>query len=138
MEQSKSRLIIVSNRLPVKRVVRQGKVHFTESDGGLVSALNSYFDKTQENQFSETIWVGAADFTRKNWESYRSSGSAGAAYSIVPLFIEERTFNRYYNGFCNATIWPLFHYFPSFADFDSASFESYEAVNNLFKEKIVS
>lgn len=138
MDHEKPRLVIVSNRLPVKRVVRQGKVHFTQSDGGLVSALNSYFGKANETQFSETIWIGAADFSEKNWRKYHSSGSTPYAYRIEPLFFEERTFNRYYNGFCNVTIWPLFHYFPSFADFDSATFESYETINNLFKEKVIS
>jgi trehalose 6-phosphate synthase/phosphatase len=134
----KPRLIIVSNRLPIKKVVKQGKAHFSESDGGLVSALRSYCEKGNGDRFGETIWIGAADFPRRQWEKFCASGNSASTYVIEPLFIEDQIFNRYYNGFSNATIWPLFHYFPSFADFNSTTFESYQTVNSLFKDKIVS
>jgi trehalose 6-phosphate synthase/phosphatase len=136
--ENKPRLIIVSNRLPVKKVVRQGKAHFAESDGGLVSALRSYCEKGNSDKFEETIWIGAADFPRKQWEKFCASGRSASTYITEPLFIEEQVFNKYYNGFSNATIWPLFHYFPSFADFNSTTFESYQIVNSLFKDKIAS
>lgn len=55
-----------------------------------------------------------------------------------PIFIDTRTYNRYYNGFCNATIWPLFHYFPSIVEFDEDSFLSYQEVNRMFADKILS
>src|SRR5690606_31850331 len=52
-------------------------------------------------------------------------------------FIEPRVYNRFYNGFCNATIWPLFHYFPSLVEFDDDTFQSYDFVNRLFAEKLM-
>ncbi|MEJ0030443.1 MAG: trehalose-6-phosphate synthase [Bacteroidota bacterium] len=48
---------------------------------------------------------------------------------MEPIFIEEKKFSKYYNGFCNATIWPLFHYFPSYVEYDESDFEAYEEVN---------
>ncbi len=132
------RLILVSNRLPLKAVKQDGKTVFTESDGGLVSALKSYFEKNTDERFEEKFWVGAADFTEKKWKKAVSSGKLSSTYQIEPIFFEEKVFNKYYNGFCNATIWPLFHYFPSFAEFQEDDFVAYEEVNRMFCEKLLS
>src|ERR1043165_3762121 len=60
-KKTSSRLILVSNRLPLKATKQDGKTIFTESDGGLVSALKSYFEKNNDGRFAERFWVGAAD-----------------------------------------------------------------------------
>ncbi|MEJ0030444.1 MAG: hypothetical protein WDO15_08775 [Bacteroidota bacterium] len=52
--------------MPLKATKHDGKTIFTESDGGLVSALKSYFEKDTDARFTEKFWVGAADFTEKN------------------------------------------------------------------------
>ncbi|WP_353935611.1 hypothetical protein [Pedobacter panaciterrae] len=39
-------------------------------------------------------------------------------------------------GFPNSLLWPLFDYFPSFADYDVSFFEVYMAVNEIFHEKL--
>ncbi len=137
MSTQKSRLIVVSNRLPLKVSKRNGKTEFIESDGGLVSALKSYFDKSDVDEFGDKFWVGAADFPEKKWKKAASSGALSSSYIIEPIFFEEKTFDKYYNGFCNATIWPLFHYFPSYAEFREEDFDSYEEVNKAFCDKIV-
>jgi trehalose 6-phosphate synthase/phosphatase len=133
-----SRLIVVSNRLPLKISKQNGKTVFSDADGGLVSALKSYFHKSPASDFSEKFWVGAADFTEKSWKKAVSGGKLSSSYTIEPIFIDEKVFDKYYNGFCNATIWPLFHYFPSFAVFEEDMFSAYEEVNRIFKEKILS
>src|SRR5690349_14811101 len=92
-----SRLIVVSNRLPLKATKQDGKTVFTESDGGLVSALKSYFEKNTDQRFSEKVWVGAADFTEKKWKKATSKGSPSSTYRIEPIFIEEKTYDQYYN-----------------------------------------
>lgn len=137
-KKKNSRLIVVSNRLPLKATKRDGKTVFTESDGGLVSALKSYFEKNTGGQFEERFWVGAADFTQKKWERAVAKGALSSTYTIEPIFIDEKTYDKYYNGFCNATIWPLFHYFPSFTEFDDNNFGCYEEVNRIFCEKLLS
>jgi trehalose 6-phosphate synthase/phosphatase len=137
MDTQKSRLILVSNRLPIKVSKRDGKTEFVESDGGLVSALKSYFEKSGGEEFGDKFWVGAADFTEKKWKRAARSGALSTSYQLEPIFIEEKAFDKYYNGFCNATIWPLFHYFPSFAQFNEEEFNSYEEVNKAFRDKIL-
>lgn len=131
-ERSSSRLILVSNRLPIQLAEKGGKVFIKQSDGGLVTALKSYFDQeSTKDTFQEKIWVGAADFPEKRWERLERTDSD---FNIVPLFIEPKVYNKYYNGFCNATIWPLFHYFPSYVLYDQDSFEKYEQVNKQFAD----
>lgn len=132
-----SRLILVSNRLPLSAVKHDGKTVFKESNGGLVSAIKSYFEKTGGSNFEEKYWIGAADFPEKKWKRATKNGDLSSTYKIEPIFLDEKTFDKYYNGFCNATIWPLFHYFPSFAQFEDDAFNAYEEVNKQFRDKIL-
>ena len=110
-----------------------------ESDGGLVSALKSYFESEQnKDSFSSAVWIGSADFPEARWEKYRENPGKRGSFDVEPIFVESKVYNKYYNGFCNATIWPLFHYFPSLVEFDEETFRSYEEVNHLFAEKLLS
>jgi trehalose 6-phosphate synthase/phosphatase len=129
---TKKRLILISNRLPFQLTEKGGKVHLRQSDGGLVTALKGYFELSGIEDFSEKIWLGSADFSEKRWTRYNTQRKSEDNFHIEPIFIESKVYNPYYNGFCNATLWPLFHYFPSFVVYNQAYFEMYEKVNELF------
>jgi trehalose 6-phosphate synthase/phosphatase len=132
------RLIVVSNRLPFQVLESDGKIILKESDGGLVSALKSYFEDPTESQgFTEKWWIGSADFPAKRWDRYTQQRDNQDDFHVEPLFIEKKIYNSYYNGFCNATLWPLFHYFPSFVEFDEETFKSYETVNRQFADHVL-
>jgi trehalose 6-phosphate synthase/phosphatase len=122
----------------VKKAGGSGQTTFVESDGGLVSSLKSYLEKENSGDGRSVVWIGAADFSRKSWDRFIKTNQIQFSYRMEPVFAEDRVFNKYYNGFCNATIWPLFHYFPSFADFENETFESYEVVNRAFCDKVLS
>jgi trehalose 6-phosphate synthase/phosphatase len=131
------RLVLVSNRLPFQLLEKGGKISLKESDGGLVSALKSFSEREEAaNLFDEKWWVGSADFPAARWEKFTAKSKVKHAFQIAPIFIEPKTYNRYYNGFCNATLWPLFHYFPSFVEYDENTFKSYEEVNRIFADKL--
>ena len=136
--KTKKRLVVVSNRLPFKLLERSGKITLQPSDGGLVSALKSYFDRhATDAEFSEKLWIGSADFPEKRWEKFVSSPQPETqSFEIEPIFLETRLYSRYYNGFSNATLWPTLHYFATYAVFDSTYFEAYEQVNRMFAEKL--
>ncbi|MDH4295754.1 MAG: bifunctional alpha,alpha-trehalose-phosphate synthase (UDP-forming)/trehalose-phosphatase [Cyclobacteriaceae bacterium] len=137
-EKLDKRLIVVSNRLPFQLIEKNNKVSLKASDGGLVSALKSFFEQNDsEHVFSEKWWIGSADFPERRWQKYTAIKKPIQAFEIDPLFIDSKLYNRYYNGYCNATIWPLFHYFPSYVDFDEESFQSYQEVNQIFADRIV-
>lgn len=135
VESSSSRLILVSNRLPLQVVERNGKVTMKQSDGGLVTALKSYFEQDSAHDvFEQKIWVGAADFPEKRWSKL---GQQNSDFYVEPIFIDQKVYNKYYNGFCNATIWPLFHYFPSYVVYDQDYFEKYEQANQIFADHLL-
>jgi trehalose 6-phosphate synthase/phosphatase len=135
----KRRLIVVSNRLPFQLLEKNGQVVLKESDGGLVSALKSYFDGSGHAGVDSKWWIGSADFPEKRWQKFpKQDNNESNSFQVEPIFIDSKTYNRYYNGFCNATLWPLFHYFPSFVEFDEQTFNSYEEVNRIFAEKLLS
>ncbi|HEQ71666.1 MAG TPA: bifunctional alpha,alpha-trehalose-phosphate synthase (UDP-forming)/trehalose-phosphatase, partial [Spirochaetia bacterium] len=59
-----------------------------------------------------------------------------AEYSSLPLFLSAQELSLYYNGYCNNTIWPLFHYFLSYAQFDRETWECYKSVNHKFADVV--
>ena len=132
------RLIVVSNRLPFQLLEKNGKITLKESDGGLVSALKSYFESRQDDiEGYQKWWIGSAEFPEKRWRKFKQEITDQNSFNVEPIFIDSKTYNRYYNGFCNATLWPLFHYLPSFVDFDESTFAAYEEVNRIFADRLV-
>lgn len=139
MSELEKRLIIVSNRLPFQVKIVNKKMHLTESDGGLVSSLKSYFESSNKQfHFETTLWVGTADFDSKHWDAVKTKVSNEVSYEVEAVFPEKKTYSKFYNGFCNATLWPLFHYFPSYVEFDGTTFDAYEEMNRMFAEKLLS
>lgn len=136
-EKLQKRLILVSNRLPFQLVEKEGEIVLKQSDGGLVTALKGYFEQESGNdKFHQKLWVGSADFPEKTWAKFKQR-PADHSFQIDALFINSKTYNKYYNGFCNATLWPLFHYFPSYVVYDQEFFEEYERVNQQFADHLL-
>lgn len=137
-EKSGSRLILVSNRLPFQLLEKGSKVTLKQSDGGLVTALKSYFqEESNKDVFESKVWVGSADFPQTRWEKFTKQSEVPGSFAIHPIFMDQKTYNKYYNGFCNATLWPLFHYFPSYVVYDPEYFEMYEKANQQFADKLL-
>src|ERR1700754_4635745 len=133
------RLIIISNRLPFSLDREGDKVSLRQSSGGLVSAIKSYFEDTtaQRGDLTGKMWIGVADFPQDDWDQVAASHAAEQDFDIVPIFTDKDLYDKYYNGFSNSVLWPLFHYFSSLADYDQSYFDAYVQVNQLFAEKIV-
>ncbi len=134
-----SRLIIISNRLPFSLDTSGEETQIRQSSGGLVSALKGYFDQSVEkgSSFSEKIWVGSCDFTEEEWNENKEH-LQGADFNVEPIFLDAKLYSDYYNGFSNSTIWPLFHYFPSLAEYSKEYFDAYIEVNRIFANRIIS
>ena len=125
------KLIIVSNRLPVKARVFDDAIHFEKSAGGLATGLDSL------NISYEKHWIGWSGtyVTDNNVEEELSKSLEN--YNFHPVFLTEEDIELYYEGYCNATLWPLFHYFYTYAKHDHSYWESYKRVNTLFYKKII-
>lgn len=134
-----SRLLIISNRLPFSIERTDEGIIVRQSSGGLVSALKSYFENTdnQAEGFAEKLWVGSVDVSEEIWEEAQQIGQMPTSFTIEPVFPDKEVYDAYYNGFSNSTIWPLFHYFPSLVEFKKEQFDAYRSVNQLFAEKLI-
>jgi trehalose 6-phosphate synthase/phosphatase len=132
-----SRLIIISNRLPFSIEHNKGELHVRQSSGGLVSAIKSYFEKNTGEEFSEKIWVGSMDASEEDWNKARQSGELPNDFTIEPIFPDKESYQNFYNGFSNSTLWPLFHYFPVFVEYKKEYFSGYRTVNQVFADRIV-
>lgn len=137
-EQPERRLILVSNRLPYQLQEKKDKVTLKQSDGGLVTALKSYFESnTPKKAFSHKVWVGSADFPERRWQKFQAQKPDESYFHVEPIFIDPKTYAKFYNGFCNATLWPLFHYFTSYVIYDEDAYRKYVEVNQMFAEKLI-
>ena len=128
------RLIIVSNRLPFNAKIEGGELSFQPSAGGLVSGLASYLHGTRQTaHFSgDYLWVGWPGTSID--ESLKDSliERVREQFSSYPVFLTEEQMERFYLGFCNSTLWPLFHYFTSFAVYDAEFWQQYKEINQSF------
>jgi len=61
-----------------------------------------------------------------------------AKHKASPVFLDADTMEKFYRGFCNNTLWPLFHYFPTHAKFREADWAQYVKVNEAFRDSVLS
>jgi len=128
-----SRLIVVANRLPFNVTKRAGEFRFRASPGGLATGLSSLPESI------ERLWVGWPGITSEKLtaEDKEQIENRLAADNCLPVFLSHRQIDQYYLGFCNKTIWPLFHYFPTRTFFEKLFWKRYEQVNQSFCDKVV-
>ncbi|OUO90449.1 bifunctional alpha,alpha-trehalose-phosphate synthase (UDP-forming)/trehalose-phosphatase [Gordonibacter sp. An230] len=127
------RLVIVSNRLPYRiEGDGTGRFSFERSVGGLSTGLGPLHEK------AGNLWIGWAD-TDGSIENQERSGleSALGERACRPVFLDERDAQRYYEGFSNSAVWPLFHGFSHLARFDKEEWEAYRRVNERFRDAVV-
>jgi trehalose 6-phosphate synthase/phosphatase len=132
-----SRLLIISNRLPFSIERHGDSITVRQSSGGLVSALKSYFEQEDAGQaYQQKIWVGSTDAAEEDWQLAREKGTVPGDFGIEALFPEKESYQNFYNGFSNSTLWPLFHYFPSLVQFRKEYLDDYRKVNQLFADRV--
>jgi trehalose 6-phosphate synthase/phosphatase len=123
------KIVNISYRLPVSFHDTETGIIIKTSSGGLVSAVQSL--KSNEN---ELHWVGVANFSESDYEIGKESYSA--EFVLHPVFIDDELNHGFYNGFSNAVLWPLFHYFPSFVEYKPKQFEAYLEANKIIADKV--
>ena len=131
------RLIVISNRLPfsIKSGTEAGAYEFVPSSGGLVSALSSYIERrSAEDPSFECVWVGWPGGTVEPSDHAAIRSRMMLEQRAQPVFLTEPEMDSFYHGFCNSTLWPLFHYFPSYTDYSEEQWETYQQVNRIFCE----
>jgi trehalose 6-phosphate synthase/phosphatase len=120
------RLLIVSNRLPLTIQEKKGDLHIDPSVGGLATGLRSWYKS------SPSIWIGWAGIGRKKIRKEKDIMERLLAENCYPVPLSQPDVEAYYQGICNKTIWPLFHYFPLYAEYSEDFWQAYERVNTAF------
>jgi trehalose 6-phosphate synthase/phosphatase len=134
------RLVIVSNRLPFNVSVENGEILFHPSAGGLVTGLASVRESREQlSALPPThLWVGWPGSSVEADMRDKLMREALDRFQSFPVFLSDEQMEQFYLGFCNATIWPLFHYFPSYVLYQPSSWEQYKQINQLFADALQS
>jgi trehalose 6-phosphate synthase len=114
--------VVVACRLPVDRAENPGDgVEWRPSPGGLVSALEPVMRK------ADGAWVGWTGAAGDGPGSFEVSGM-----HLVGVDLSAEEVSDYYEGFCNATLWPLYHDVIAPPEFRRPWWDAYVRVNWRF------
>ena len=115
---------MVANRLPVDRTeMPDGSTAWRRSPGGLVTALAPVM------QGHHGAWIGWTGSPDEKLDPFDNDGM-----HLVPVMLSAEDVQLYYEGFSNATLWPLYHDVIVAPEFHREWWESYVAVNRRFAE----
>jgi trehalose 6-phosphate synthase/phosphatase len=120
------KLIIISNRLPVKAIKTKGSFRFSRSEGGLTTGLDSLDTDIERH------WIGWPGVDAKNLEDKEIITQHLLEKNFHPVFLSKKDIEEYYEGYSNSKIWPLCHYFFTLIQHESSHWDSYQMVNMLF------
>ncbi|WP_413584062.1 bifunctional alpha,alpha-trehalose-phosphate synthase (UDP-forming)/trehalose-phosphatase [Bdellovibrio sp. HCB274] len=124
---SKSKRIFVSNRLPFNM---NSKGELKRGSGGLVSALMGV---CQNEPFA---WFGFETDASHAAKIPEEARKILPHLDCYPVVLSKDKYDKYYNGFANDIIWPLFHYESHLANFNRKNWEQYKDANKLMAQEI--
>jgi trehalose 6-phosphate synthase len=124
---SGSSFVVVANRLPVDEVNTASGRTWRPSPGGLVTALHPVLAGERGT------WVGwtgsAAEPDAPPIEPFELDGMRLRPVTLSPYEVE-----RYYEGFSNSSLWPLYHDAIETPTYKRSWWEAYRKVNQQFAE----
>lgn len=125
------RILIVSNTLPIRITKRKGVLNYYPSPGGLATGLSPLYTSGNNR------WIGWPGIAPSDGAEREAITTELAKNNLYPVFLPQSDVEKYYEGFCNKTIWPLFHYFTQYAVYDPGHWAAYERVNHNFCEAVL-
>lgn len=123
-------LVVVSNRLAAAyRKAPKGYL-LQASPGGLAVGFDSL------RRHGEVLWVGwpgdvPADRQAEVTQRLR------AEFASAPVFLPPAVVRGFYEGFCNQTLWPLFHSRPGMTRYSAEEWNAYRRANAIFADRLV-
>lgn len=94
MEAPKSRLLVISNRLPVTvRAHGNGKYDFQLSSGGLVTGLSGLLNTTKFQ------WFGWPGLEVPEGDIAHLKDRLAKEHNAIPIFLDDDLAEKHYNGF---------------------------------------
>jgi trehalose 6-phosphate synthase/phosphatase len=125
-----ARLLIVSNRLPVTIRLHDGTVAVEPSTGGLATGMKGPHARMGG------VWIGWPGTDQIPADALPEVERRLGELRLVPVYLSADEVARYYEGYSNSVLWPVFHYAVARLPLDVADFDVYDAVNTRFAEAI--
>ncbi|RUQ97686.1 trehalose-6-phosphate synthase [Labedella endophytica] len=117
--------MVVANRLAVDSVTEpDGTQGWKLSPGGLVTALEPVM------RSADGAWIGWPGSVDTHVEPFEHGG-----ITMVPVSLDQTEVERYYEGFSNDTLWPLYHDVIAQPSYHREWWDSYVSVNRRFAER---
>ncbi len=125
MASALAEFVVIANRLPVDRVTGpDGETMWRQSPGGLVTALEPVIRR------NGGAWIGWHGAAGEKLKPFQHEGM-----HLVPVPLSEEEVEEYYEGFSNATLWPLYHDVVAPPEFHREWWDAYVRVNQRFAQK---
>ena len=127
------KLIVVSNRLPLS-LRRQGESWAAEpSSGGLTSAVGPILRGTSG------VWLGWPGHAPRERDPGREAllDDWRRTHGFVAVDLPADLARRFYEGYANQTLWPLFHSFATNFACDAEGWTAYVAANRRFRDAVL-
>jgi trehalose 6-phosphate synthase/phosphatase len=126
-----SRLLIVANRLPITVTAVDGGVEVQRSPGGLATGLM----RPHEN--ADGLWIGwsgaPSDLPP---EQQAALGRELEAMRLVGVPLSADLVSRFYEGYANGVLWPLFHYLLDQVPLQVNHWDGYVEANQAFADVV--
>lgn len=131
MISKKTRLVAVSNRLPIVLKKVSNRWQIESGSGGLVTAMAPVL----RNRGG--LWIGWPGTTEKTrLQPLLDEASVKTGYKLIPVTMSPEEADNYYLGYANSIIWPLFHDLQSKCEFQPRYWYAYMEVNRRFARTV--
>src|SRR5215469_10547078 len=129
-----TRIIVVSNRLPLTLQKTEQGWKSARSSGGLASAMSPLLEKTGGDWIG---WAGDSGGGEDNEERQTILAEWAENEHCFAVNLPPDVAAGFYEGFANQTLWPVFHNFPSQLKFDAKDWQAYVEANRIFCDAVV-
>ncbi|MDX1314343.1 MAG: trehalose-6-phosphate synthase, partial [Eudoraea sp.] len=128
-----AKTIIISNRLPVQLQIDNEGITALPSVGGLATGMKSV------HSGGDSLWIGWSGLTEEEIPEGQGKqiDKALAEHGSMQVPLTKEEVDGFYFGFSNRTIWPLFHYFLEYSEFELKNWEVYRDVNQKFADVVL-
>jgi len=129
---AEGKLIVVSNRLPLS--LRHGVEGWVAepSSGGLASAVNPLL-KSRGG-----LWIGWPGHAPRSADQGREDLlRRWSEHGYAAVDLPSELARRFYEGYANQTLWPLFHNFATSFASDPEGWAAYVAANRRFRDAVL-
>jgi len=120
------KLIIISNRLPLKIVENDTGYEVTPSQGGVATGLDSLETSMTKH------WIGWPGMYVEEGDEREKINAQLQEYNYHPVYLTPEQIENFYEGYSNSILWPMCHYFLNYVRNNKDHYRAYREVNKIF------